>query len=134
MQSARLNNIKKRDIRIVFLVFTLIFSMLAKKWYPSYVSYALIVAAVLLAVFLVAAPMMLRPLFLLWMKLAQIMGRMNTQILLFLFYIAVLTPAGIIMRLIGFDPMHRKMREKETYWEPYHIVGTKDPQRYERQF
>lgn len=80
------------------------------------------------------APILLRPLFKLWMKLAHAVGWFNTQVLLTIVFILIFIPTGLIMKLLRKDPMKRKMLAEETYWEPYELEGLKDRNRYERQF
>jgi len=48
-------------------------------------------------------------------------------------YYLVLTPVGLIMRLVGYDPMNRRFDpEADTYWSPRQ--ETEDVDRYFRQF
>ena len=73
-----------------------------------------------LAFFVVAGflPALLRPFFGPWMKFAEILGYINTRILLGVFFIVGITPTGLIMRLSGKDPMGRVFKRKGTssYW------------------
>ncbi len=80
------------------------------------------------------APIILRPVFKLWLKVAHAVGWFNTQVLLSIVFILVFIPTGLVMRLFRKDPMKRKMLVEETYWEPYELEGLKDKSRYERQF
>lgn len=80
------------------------------------------------------APVILRPIFLLWMTLAVALGFVMTRVILSLFYYLVLTPVGLVFRLIGRDALHRKLdRQGESYWiaKEYPI---KDRSRYENFF
>jgi hypothetical protein len=44
--------------------------------------------------------------------------------LLFLAYYAVLTPVGLVWRLVGFDPMARRPApEAATYWRRRPVAG-----------
>lgn len=43
-----------------------------------------------------------------WMAIAEKLGWINTRIILFLVFYAMFFPIGIIMRLAGNDPMHRR--------------------------
>jgi hypothetical protein len=55
-------------------------------------------------------PMSLLPVYKGWMVIGHVMGLINTRIILgFIFYVVV-TPIGIIRRLLGKDPMGRKTR------------------------
>jgi hypothetical protein len=70
--------------------------------------------------FLVGAvvPGLLRPAFGPWMKFAEVLGYVNTRILLGLFYFIGVTPTGLLMRAAGKDPMGRtfKPRGSSSYW------------------
>jgi hypothetical protein len=46
-----------------------------------------------------------------WMVLGHVMGWVNTRIILGLVFFAVVTPIGIVRRLLGKDPMGRKLRK-----------------------
>ncbi|HVG31789.1 MAG TPA: SxtJ family membrane protein [Pyrinomonadaceae bacterium] len=51
-----------------------------------------------------------------WMRLAGILGYINSRILLFLMFYGILTPYGIISRLLGRDVLNRRARGQESYW------------------
>jgi hypothetical protein len=76
----------------------------------------------------------LRPIYVGWMKFAQVLGWINTRILLGVFFYLVLTPIGVVLRLLGKDLLEQNIdRSARTYWikrrpEPF------DPERYERLF
>ncbi|UCF94703.1 MAG: hypothetical protein JSW39_11275 [Desulfobacterales bacterium] len=123
-----------RDIRMVFGVFCVFFALLAWKFYPSIVGYAFIVLIGVTGVLIGFSPMSLRPLFKLWLRFAHVLGRINTRIILFLVFTVVTVPAGLIMRLLGKDPMKRKMEEVNSYWEPVEFEGIRKKNQYERQF
>lgn len=53
-----------------------------------------------------------------WMKLAGILGYVNSRILLFLLYYLMITPYGVVSRLVGRDPLNRRGAAKTTYWLP----------------
>ena len=125
---------EKRDIRIVFLIFSAIFAVLSWRHYPSILSYAFIGVVLVILPLVAFAPTLLRPLFKLWMTLAHAVGWFNTQVLLTIVFILIFIPTGLIMKLLRKDPMKRKMFEEESYWEPYELEGLKDRNRYERQF
>ena len=54
-----------------------------------------------------------------WMKLAEGLGYINTRIILFAVFYLVFFPMGIIMRMVGKDPMHRKI---DTTLSSYRIT------------
>ena len=75
--------------------------------------------AVTLAVLLIApalvAPGILGPAYRLWMKLAEVLAWINTRILLGVVFYLVVTPIGLIMRLLGRDPMRRQLEANGEY-------------------
>ena len=74
------------------------------------------------------------PGFQVWLKVAHFIGQVNTQVILTLLYYLVFTPYGLVMRLFGGDPLQRKLKSAETYWESLEFKGLKDRTRYEKQF
>ena len=57
-----------------------------------------------------------------WWRLAMVLGYMNARIILTLAFLLVLTPIGLVWRLIGRDPLGRR-RERWPGWVPH-------PERY----
>ena len=52
-----------------------------------------------------------------WMKLATIMGFVMTNVLLTLVFFVAVVPIGLVMRLLGKDPLRiRSRRDTESYW------------------
>lgn len=80
------------------------------------------------------APKVLKPVYYGWMALALTLGFVMTRVLLTIFFFLVLTPVGLVFRLIGRDALHRKLdREASSYWieKEYPIT---DRSRYEKFF
>lgn len=122
-----------RDIRVVFLVFSAVLFFIAYRNYPSGPGLAAFASGGALLGYLSFCPLRLRPAFSIWLRVARAVGRVNIRILLFLVFVFIFIPFGLIMRLTGHDPMHRRLR-RGSYWEPYGLSGLKDNRRYERQF
>jgi hypothetical protein len=80
-----------------------------------------------------AYPIM-KPVHIGWMTLAFILGWVNTRLLLGAFFYIILTPIGLVMRLVGKDLLGKKInRSATTYWikrEPEPM----DQKRYENLF
>ena len=61
--------------------------------------------------FLIAAilvPNRLRLVYTLWMKLGHLLGFINTRIILGIIFFLVITPIGLLMRLMKKDPMNKR--------------------------
>ena len=72
--------------------------------------------AIILTGLAVVAPSLLGPVHRVWMQVAHALGWFNTRVLLGLVYFAVMTPTGVVMRLVGKDPLDRRLRDRPTYW------------------
>ena len=78
-------------------------------------AWALVLAAALIGPALVA-PRLLGPAHRVWMKLAEVLAWINTRILLGLVFYLVVTPIGLVMRLMKRDPMRRRYEPRgESY-------------------
>jgi hypothetical protein len=56
-------------------------------------------------------PLWLRPIYKAWMKIGHILGWVNTRIILGVMYYLIILPIGMIMHLVGYDPMERKKNQ-----------------------
>ncbi|HZR79570.1 MAG TPA: SxtJ family membrane protein [Candidatus Binatia bacterium] len=94
---------------------------------------ALWAAAAVLAVAYYAVPAIRRTVFRAWMAVTYPLGWLVSHVLLAIFYFAVLTPIGWVMRLAGRDPMQRRLeRDRPSYW--LERAPTQGAERYWRQF
>jgi hypothetical protein len=101
------------------LLFTVVFAAMAalsyfrgSHAYPWFAGASALIAAVTLA-----KPELLRPFNVLWMRLAAVLHRIVSPIVLGAIFFLVLTPVGIVQRLAGRDTMSRKPDSKaRSYW------------------
>jgi hypothetical protein len=91
----------------------------------------LFVTATLLIGLGLVAPSALRVPNRIWWRVAQVVGFVNTRILLTLFFAVVLTPVGVAMRFFGRNPL--RGADAQTNWMPY-PTRRRDPRHYERLF
>ncbi|MDD5449089.1 MAG: SxtJ family membrane protein [Candidatus Omnitrophica bacterium] len=81
------------------------------------------------------APSILRPIYKVWMRIAHIIGWLNTKFLLLLIFYLIFLPIGLFMRLTGKDLLGLKMdRVKESYWIARPRKKVLEPAQYEKQF
>ena len=89
----------------------------------------------LLALLGLAAPKMLKPVYLGWMAMALVLGIVVSTVILTLFFFVVITPIGLLARLLGKDFLAQKLdRAAKTYWLPRDRAAARNPADYERQF
>ena len=75
-------------------------------------------AAALILVTTLSVPILINPIYRAAMFIAHILGWINTRIILGLLYYFLFTPIALIMRLMGRDPLHRKLdKQAKTYWK-----------------
>jgi hypothetical protein len=90
-----------------------------------------IVGAALIALYS-AMPPVRRPLYVGWMYAVTPIGVCVSYVLLAMTYFLVLTPIGLVRRLVG-DPLQRRFnRQAPTYWTP--AQRRSDKRDYLRQF
>ncbi len=89
---------------------------------------------VALAVVGTLVPVLVKPIYYAWMTMALALGFVMTRVLLTIFFFLVVTPVALVFRLIGKDPLHRKLdREAESYWiEKQYLIA--DRTRFEKFF
>jgi len=68
-----------------------------------------------------------------WMALAEVLSFISTRIILAFVYFAILTPIGVVKRLLGWDPLNRRAARGDTYWRPY-SERQRDRRHYEKMF
>ena len=87
-----------------------------------------------LAVVGTIAPLLVKPFFYAWMSLAFVLGFFMTRVILTIFFFVILTPVGLVFKVLRKDPLHRTIdRDAATYWIPkeYPIA---DRSRFEKFF
>ncbi len=79
------------------------------------------------------APKALTPLNKAWMKLAEIMFVVVNPVVMFLLYAVCFIPAGIIMKIVRYDPMKKKFdKNAKTYWvERNYDTELPNPMKYQ---
>jgi hypothetical protein len=88
----------------------------------------------LLLVLALIAPRATAPLHNAWMEFAAVLGWINSRLLLSLMYYGVMTPLGLVLRVVvGRDPMNRRRRPAESYWIP-RSAPRQAREQFERQF
>ncbi len=73
------------------------------------------VLAIFLGFWALVWPIVLYPFFRFWMALGDILGWINTRIILGVLFYFLFMPLGLMMRLFGYDPMLRKLTSQKSY-------------------
>jgi hypothetical protein len=76
----------------------------------------------------------LKPIYVGWMTFASALGWVNTGLILGVVFYLIFTPAGLVMRLLGKDPLGLRLdRQTTTYWVRRKSQAP-DKKRYEKLF
>jgi predicted nucleic acid-binding Zn ribbon protein len=111
----------RQSERAFGLMFAAVFAVIALVGWLAFDArlYWVMAAAGLFLVTALAVPWVLLPLNRLWAVFARRLGGLNNYVLLGLFFYVFIVPAGLILRLLGRDPMCRGFDAKApTYWTP----------------
>ena len=78
-------------------------------------------------------PILLKPIYFIWMVFAAILGWIMTRVILSLVFYLIITPIGLITKMIGEDFLAIKKKNSDSYWN--HRDSSKELyQDYEKQF
>ena len=72
----------------------------------------------------------LNPLKIIWIKLGEVLGKVLAPIVMGFIYFIIITPIGILMRLVGKDLLNIKYNKNKSYW----IKRSKNVDTMKRQF
>ena len=126
-----------RDLNVFGLLLPLFFALIgAIAWWRSghtRVAQVLWIVGAALAAFYWLIPPLRRYIYLGFTYAALPIGFVISYLILAITYYLVITPIGLLMRLVGRDPMHRAFdRAAPSYWIPR--TQSADPASYFRQF
>ena len=113
-----MDEIKISSNRSFGIVFFIVFLLIAL--YPLLKGndlriWSLVISFIFLVLGLINSKI-LTPLNRLWFKFGLLLGRFISPLIMGIIFFVVVTPIGIIMRLLKKDLLNLKYNKKETYW------------------
>jgi len=84
-----------------------------------------IFSATILFIISIIVPNILTPIKTSWFELGYLLGRFINPIVLGMIFFVVITPAALISRILGRDPLRLKRRSVASYW-----VDREEPQEH----
>ena len=115
----RNSNIKISSNRNFGLVFFIVF-LIVSIWPLTYDEPVRIWSAIISSIFLILGLMnskLLTPLNKLWFKFGMILGAIVSPVVMGVVFFLVVTPIGLIMKIMGKDLLNKKYdKKKRTYW------------------
>lgn len=76
-----------------------------------------VLCGVLIAMGLIA-PLALQPIYKGWMRFGLILNKITSPLIMSLVFFTVITPFGLVRRLLSHDPMSRKLTDQDSYRVP----------------
>lgn len=133
-----LKNIKseKSDLRKFGITVGVILLIIAGfLFWKEKVSFQLVLAVgIILFAFGITIPVLLKPVYLVWMIFATILGWLMTRVILSLLFYVIFTPIGLISRLFRKQFLELRWdRSQDTYWN-YRATKHVKKEGYEKQF
>ena len=114
----------------VFAGLGLLFLLRHKLWWPWFMT-----PGVPLLVLGAILPRSLKWIYVAWMTLAMLMGAVVSTLLLVLLFFLVVTPMGLVARLVGKDFLSQKLEPNAaSYWLVRDISKPKAKHEHEQQF
>ena len=104
-----------RSFGIVFFIFFLIIGTYPIFFQGELRIWSLVVSIIFLLLGIINSRF-LTPLNLLWFKFGMLLGRIVSPIVMGLVFFLVVTPTGMIMRILNKDPLKLKKKNIKTYW------------------
>ena len=133
-----IKNIKtgKKDIRSFGITFGIIFLIIAGfLYYQEKDSFQLFIyLAGSFSGLGIILPIILKPFYMVWMIFAVILGWFMTKVILSLLFYLIITPIGLLLRIIGKDLLNLKeKKQQKSYWNMRNSEEEQN-QNYEKQF
>ena len=123
---------KKENNKSFGILFFIIFLLIAL-WPLINSQFIRLWALVIASIFLVLGitnSKILTPVKKSWIKLGEILGKIIAPIVMGFIYFIIITPIGLLMRLVGKDFLNLKFNKNDSYW----IKRSKNINTMKRQF
>jgi|TARA_B100000902_G_C27090435_1_gene803545 hypothetical protein len=104
-----------KNFGIVFFIFFLICSLYPLLNNGSINPWLLSISIIFLILGLLNSKI-LKPLNILWFKFGILLGRVVSPLIMIIIFFLIVTPIGILMRLLAKDLLFLKYNDKKTYW------------------
>ena len=104
-----------RSFGIVFFVVFLFIALYPLSYSGEIIKWSLVISLIFLLLGLVNSKI-LTPLNKIWFKFGIFLGNIISPIIMAIVFFLVVTPIGLIMRVLGKDPLNLKFNAKKSYW------------------
>jgi len=122
-----------RDFGLIMAGMLILMFGFVLPWIFSYsMPYWPFIAAVVFAVTALVRPVLLGPVNSVWLKISDVLGWINTRLVMGVMFFLLIAPIGLIMRLFGKDTLGNKLSEEQTSYRI--ITKVRDKKHLEKPF
>ena len=111
----RIKKSSNKNFGIVFFVFFFLIGFWPLLNDQSYRLWAIIISFIFLILGLINSKF-LTPLNILWFKFGLFLGKIVSPIVMGIIFFVVVTPIGVLMRMMNKDLLNLKFNNNKTYW------------------
>ena len=111
----RIKKSSNKNFGIVFFVFFVLIGFWPLLNDQSYRLWAIIISFIFLILGLINSKF-LTPLNILWFKFGLFLGKIVSPIVMGIIFFVVVTPIGVLMRMMNKDLLNLKFNNNKTYW------------------
>jgi len=130
MSNNKINKSSNRKFGLLFFVVFLIISLWPITHGESLRFWSLIISLIFLFLGLLNSKI-LYPLNKIWLKLGELLGLVIAPIVMAVIFFAVITPTGLIMRMLGKDLLRNKINKSyKSYWIKKEKIKTSMKQQF----
>ena len=122
-----------RDFGLIMAGMLCLMFGLVLPWIFGYsIPYWPFILAFVFAIVALLQPVLLGPVNSVWLKISNVLGWINTRLVMGIMFFLLIAPIGIIMRLLGKDTLANKLSEQETSYRV--ITKVRDKKHLEKPF
>jgi len=122
-----------RDFGLIMAGMLILMFGFVLPWIFSYsMPYWPFIAAIAFAVTALVRPVLLGPVNSVWLKISDVLGWINTRLVMGVMFFLLIAPIGLIMRLFGKDTLGNKLSEEQTSYRI--ITKVRDKKHLEKPF
>ncbi|MGB1309724.1 MAG: SxtJ family membrane protein [Leucothrix sp.] len=122
-----------RDFGLIMAGMLILMFGLILPWLFSYsLPYWPFIAAAVFALVAVLNPILLGPVNRVWLKISDVLGWINTRLVMGIMFFLLIAPIGLLMRLFGKDTLDNQLSEQQTSYRI--ITKVRDKKHLEKPF
>ena len=122
-----------RDFGLIMAGMLILMFGFVLPWIFSYSTpYWPFIAAIVFAVVALLRPVLLGPVNRVWLKISDVLGWINTRLVMGVMFFLLIAPIGILMRLLGKNTLSLKISDEQTSYRV--VTKVRDKKHLEKPF